>query len=224
MTRTIRRLRRVAGTLLAEVGGAVGTFLVLSWLAINVVRAGERALGASLVAAGLPALGVWLLVLAVAVAATIRLERGGYRRLGAATDAGLEFALLSVLCLPWALFPTAYALSAVVDGPALLTNGYFVGCVLLGAWLALYGGRERLGLDRSQFVRAAAVALAALVGVWAVDSVIHATVDLAALAGARIGADATRVTVGLAWQAVVLVAGFGRPTPPSDGPVLGSRE
>ncbi|THE65293.1 hypothetical protein D8Y22_08860 [Salinadaptatus halalkaliphilus] len=218
MTRTIRRLRDVAGSILTAVGAAVGMFLVLVWTAINVVRTSETVIGRSPVDIGVPELWLWILVLAIAAGCTIWLERGGYRRLRANPAGGGPFAILALVCLPLIGLPMALVASLLVTVPPALGNLFLLACVAVAGWLALYDGLERLDLRLSQFVRGAALAFWPTVAVVLVDSVVRIGVGFEAALGPT-AANAILVLGGLGWQVVVLAVGFELTQPTPERPV-----
>lgn len=212
MTRTIRRLRATGRAVLVELGAAVGTFVGLAWAASNAAMAIDGEFGGSIgerSAPVVPEVAVWAGVFGVAVGGTLWLERGGYRRLGANATGGIDFAWLSVVALPATFLPGAYALSLLVDPPAGAANLYPLGCALVGARLAFYGGLERLRLDRIGLGRpGVAVAVAAL-AVVAVAALAPVAAVIDALGAARVTEASLRVAVACLGQVLVLRLGAG---------------
>jgi len=87
------------------------------------------------------------------------LDDTGYERLGADPDGATAFFWLLVLYLPWGLLPTLAALDRLLDLPAdLVLPATVYALTPVAAWLAFYGGLDRLGLDGDDFER--------LVGGW----------------------------------------------------------
>lgn len=195
--------------MLAEIGAAVGTFLVLTWFTINTVTAVVRLLGVSTTDARLPEIGVWVAILAVAAVGTIWLERGGYHRLRADATAGGDFAWLAICYLPFTFLPAGYALFLLVDLPIAVVHLYLVACVLVAGWLAFYDGLERIGVGTAQFGWAFLSAFAASIAV----VVLTSTVPIGSLLEAVIGSwsidDPVRAVTALLGQGLVLQYGFG---------------
>lgn len=208
MTRTIRRLRATGRAVLVELGAAVGTFVGLAWAATNAVMAIDGEIGARSVAA-VPEVAVWAGVFGVAVGATRWLERGGYRRLGANATGGIDFAWLSVVALPATFLPGAYALSLLADPPAGAANLYPLGCALVGARLAFYGGLERLRLDRIGLGRTGVAVAVAALAVVAVAALAPVATVVDALGAARVTEASLRVAVACLGQVLVLGLGAG---------------
>lgn len=193
-------------------------FLVLVWTAINVLRTTEVVIGRSPVDVGVPELWLWILVLAIAAGCTIWLERGGYRRLRADPTGGGPFAILALVCLPLVGLPTILVVSLLVAVAPALGNLFFLACVAVAGWLALYDGLERLDLRLSQFVRGAALAFWPTVAVVVVDSFVRVGAGFEAILGPT-AANAILVLVGVGWQVVVLAVGFELTQPAPERPV-----
>ncbi|WP_135820502.1 hypothetical protein [Halostella litorea] len=114
------------------------------------------------------------------------LDDGGYDRLGADRDGATGFFWLLVLYLPYGSLPTLAALDRLLDLPADLVLPATVWALTpVAAWLAFYGGLDRLGLDGRVFER--------LVGGW--------------LAAVLVGFVAA-ATLGLTLSRVAVAAGF----------------
>ncbi len=99
------------------------------------------------------------------------LDNGGYERLGAASDGAGTFFWLVVLYLPWGFLPTL----AAVDRLVVLPYDIFLPATVasfspVAAWLAFYGGADRLGVDSSTFDR--------LIGGWLATLVVGASAAL----------------------------------------------
>lgn len=195
--------------MLAEIGAAVGTFLVLTWLTINTVTVAVRLLGISTADARLPEIGVWVAILAVAAGGTIWLERGGYRRLRADATAGGDVAWLGLFYLPVTFLPAGYALFLLVDLPIAVVHLYLVACVLVAGWLAFYDGLERLGVGTQRFGWTCLVVFVAAIAVAVLTSLIPVGSVLEAVAGPWLTDAPARAVTALLGQGLVLQHGFG---------------
>ncbi|MEY7848931.1 hypothetical protein AB7C87_06955 [Natrarchaeobius sp. A-rgal3] len=209
VTKTIRTLRTTAGSMLTEIAAAIGTFVGLVWLTANVVLAGVQGTDLSPATAGVPEELVWLGILGVASLGTIWLERDGYRLIRADPNGGGNFAWLSVCYLPFTFLPVGYALALLFEIPAVFVNLYLVACVLLGGWLAFYGGLERLDLEISSFAWTFLVVFGAALVLFTAETVVSPVGLLDWLAGTWLLADTTLAVFALLGQGVVLFAGFG---------------
>ncbi|ARS90017.1 hypothetical protein [Natrarchaeobaculum aegyptiacum] len=209
MTRTVRRFQTIARAAIGEILAAIGTFVLLSWTGLHLVRTLDVAVTATIDAA-VPELWRWVVVLAVAAALTIWLERGGYRRLGADPTGGGTAALLAVVSLPLSVLPVGIVIASLGALPAALVNPFLLGCVAIACWLALYDGLDRLDLESSQFLVAAALACCPLLAVAVADALFGLGGAVTTVTASDL---ATVVTVVLAagWQTVVLVLAFVRP-------------
>lgn len=189
--------------MLTEIGAAVGTFAGLTWFGVNVAPAVVGLIGVSPVDHGLPGELAWTLVIATAALGTLWLERGGYQRLGASACGGLCFAWLALLALPSTFLPAAVASTSVLAVPVTISHLYFAACVILAAWLALFGGLERISLDATTFLPTALLALGGSLGVLLVDAIVA---DGFVTVTAPVPAHVTLAIVALGWQALVLCA------------------
>ncbi|NGM68327.1 hypothetical protein G6M89_04765 [Natronolimnobius sp. AArcel1] len=215
MTRTIRTLRTTAGSMLAEIGAAVGTFVALTWLAGHLVTASSHFLTWSAADTRVPDVGVWIAVLTATAVGTIWLEHGGYRRLSAKPNAGRAFAWLGVCYLPVVFLPAGYALWLAIDGPAVAVNLYLIGCVVCASWLAFYGGLERLQLRTAQFSWAFLVVFCGLLTVVGLGSLLPLSAGLETVFGPWI-LESTALGVGaVCVQLIALQVGFGETVGPS---------
>ncbi|TYT61927.1 hypothetical protein [Natrialba swarupiae] len=208
VTKTIRTLRTTAGSMLTEIAAAIGTFVGLVWLTANVVLAGVQGTDLSPATAGIPEELVWLGILAVASLGTIWLERDGYRLIRADPHGGGNFAWLSVCYLPCTFLPVGYALSLLLEIPGVFVNLYLVACVLLGGWLAFYGGLDRLDLELSSFVWTFLVVVGMALVVFTAETVLTAVGPLEWLTDTWVLADTTLALFAIAGQGVVLFVGF----------------
>ncbi|WP_121821689.1 hypothetical protein [Halostella salina] len=144
------------------------------------------AFAGELSAPGVPTVAVAVLAAVVAWLAADWLDRTGYERLGADPDGATSFFWLLVLYLPYGLLPTLAALDRLLGLPAALVLPAAVSALTpVAAWLAFYGGLDRLGLDGGDFER--------LVGGW--------------LAVAAVGF-AAATALGLTLSRTEVVAGF----------------
>ncbi len=138
-------------SLLTDLGRAFGTAVGVAGVTILVGVTVARLAGVTTAdlesVAPLEVVGVGVLVLAVGLASW--LEDGGYERLGADPTGGARFAWLAFFYLPLAVLPLRVALGATTtSGPTgVATLSVQLGCVALAAWLSLYGGLDRLGLE-----------------------------------------------------------------------------
>ncbi|RQG97405.1 hypothetical protein [Natrarchaeobius oligotrophus] len=206
MTKTIRTIRTTAETMLTEIGTAVGVFVGLAWLAANVATVAGTVGDWSVLAVGVPEVGRWLGVLAVASLGTIWLERDGYRSVRADPTSGGEFAWLSVCYLPVGFLPTAYAVGQFVSIPAA-ANLYLIACTVGGGWLAFYGGLDRLGVDSDRFGWTSLVVFAVVLVAVAIDSTIGPPATLETIE--PLGADVAVASLAFVCQSLALVVGFG---------------
>ncbi|MFP8952042.1 hypothetical protein ACLI4Z_03580 [Natrialbaceae archaeon A-arb3/5] len=210
MTRTIRTLRTTAGSMLTEIGAAVGTFVGVAWLAANVAALGTHGSRAASAEPAVPDAVVWLCVLGVASLGTVWLERDGYRRLSADPTGGSDFAWLSVFYLPITFFPTGYALAQLGGSSEAVASAYLIACTALGGWLAFYGGLDRLGVRTQHFARACFVVFATVLVVAMVNILFSASGVLDGSIGALISNAWVLATLALLGQGAALLAGFGR--------------
>lgn len=194
--------------MLAAIGAAVGTFVVLTWLAINSVTVIARLFDSSAGSARLPEIGVWVLILAVAAGGTIWLERGGYRRLRADATAGGDAAWLALCYLPGTFLPAGYALFLLADLPVVVVHLYLVACVLVAGWLAFYDGLDRLGVGTQRFGWTCLVVFVAALAVGALTSLVPVGSLLEAAVGSWSADEPVRAATALLGQGLVLQYGF----------------
>lgn len=210
MTRTVRRFHAIVRAAIGEILAAVGTFVVLLWTGVHLVRTLEASVGVALTPAVVPELWRWVVLLALAAVLTIWLERRGYRRLGADPAGGWTAAVLAVVSLPLSVLPIGIALSALGVLSASVLPPFLLACVAVAGWLALYGGLERLGLESGQFLFAAALACVPPVAIVVTDALVDLGSVAAALAEPTLLTAAT-VVLAIGWQVVVIVFSFVRP-------------
>lgn len=209
MTRTVRRFQAIGRAAIGEILAAVGTFVLLSWTGVHLVRTLDPA---AVVAADavVPELWRWVAVLTLAAALTIWLERGGYRRLGADPTGGGTAAVLAVVSLPLSVVPAGIALSSLGLRSGSIVNSFLLGCVAVACWLALYDGLERLDLESRQFLVAGASASLPPIAVAVVDTLV----GLGDVLSTVVEPDlliAVTVALAVGWQLVVIVLAFLRP-------------
>lgn len=209
MTRTVRRFQAIARAAIGEILAAIGTFVLLSWTGVHLVRTLDRS-AATAIGAVVPELWRWVAVLAVATALTIWLERGGYHRLGADPTGGGTAAVLAVVSLPLSVVPVGIALSILGLLSIPLANSFLLVCVGLAGWLALYDGLERLGLESGQFLVAGTLASVPAVTAAVTDALFGLGAVVTTVAEPNL-VTAVAVAFGMGWQGTVIVLAFVRP-------------
>lgn len=140
--------------------------------------------------------GVAGAVVVAAWALADRLDRGGYERLGADPDGSGSLFWLVALYLPWALLPTLGAVDRLLDLPfAVVSPLATYALTPVAAWLSLYGGSDRFGLDAHRFDRLIGGWIAAVAVGYAAAAALELTLSESAVVAGLLRAQAVGVAV-----------------------------
>lgn len=202
MTDSVRASLKRAGT---DVSRSLGTFVGLLWLVF---------LGAVLLETGVDVpIGIWQLpnglfwpvAFAVTLGGTAWLVEGGYDRLGADPTGAWTFVWLAVFFVPLAFLPLQFAVGSLASATGsadpfsdVLNAGFVLVSTIMSGWLAFYGGLERLGLERDDFIRVFVTAI----GLALVPVAVAVVFDVTWLTGDYVAAAVALVVQVGAWWLV----------------------